>query len=313
MSKFVPHSLPGTIFMQPWWLDIVAKNRWYDIEIKKGFDLKARWPIVLKKKYGFTYIEMPVLTQKLGPWIKKEGDKQETIHSNERSILLELISNLPKFDRLSYNIDESIVSYLPFIWTGFKQKSVTSYRLDKPINPDKVWENLKSSVRRNLRRAQETCEITNNITTRELYDLIEITFNRKKHRLRYSFEMLNELADKAKEENRANIIGVKNRNKELIAAQLFIHDDEVTYYLAGGFDNEKVEAGAVSLGMLEGIKLAVKYDNSFDFEGSSIEGIERFFSSFGSYPMHFHNIQKVSNRYFPISLLKEAQKFYMAV
>ena len=70
--------------MQPWWLDIVAKNRWYDIEIKKGFDLKARWPIV-PKKYGFTYIEMPVLTQKLGPWIKKRvTNKKRFIATKDR-------------------------------------------------------------------------------------------------------------------------------------------------------------------------------------------------------------------------------------
>ncbi len=310
MTELEPHILPGSIFMQPWWLDIVAHGDWADIQIVKGGDLKARWPIVFKTKKGFKHIEMPVLTQKLGPWIKNVSEKQEAIHSNERSVLEELIEKLPDFDRFTYNLDESITNYLPFIWKGFNQRSVTSFRICSPFNSDHIWDNLKSSVRRDIRRARETCSVANDISTSTLYELIEKTFQRNKGTIRYSFETLDTLVIEAKNRNRASLIGIKNSNNEIIAAQLYIHDDNVTYYLAGGFDHEKAVAGAVSYGLFEGIKLANDHSNDFDFEGSSIKGIERFFSSFGSEAIHFHNIQKVSKRYYPIHLLKEVQKMY---
>ncbi|MBO6794884.1 MAG: GNAT family N-acetyltransferase [Balneolaceae bacterium] len=304
-----PHKLPGNIFMQPWWLDVVAKDDWIELKIEKGGDLKARWPIVMRKKMGFVHIEMPVLTQKTGPWIKQESTKQVSLHSNERKLLEELIEKIPSFDRFNLNLDESIINYLPFKWSGFKQSSNTSFRINDPYNSEAVWANFKSTVRRNIRRAQENCTISTNLTSKELYLQIKKTFHRKNKEPSYSFELIDDLINEATKRNRANIIGVLNKNNEVISAQLFIHDDNVTYYLAGGFDNDNIEPGAVSLGMFEGIRLAAARKNAFDFEGSSVNGIEQFFSSFGSIPIHFHNIHKVSNKYLPVYLLKEIRNF----
>lgn len=300
MSSMKPHELPGNIFMQPWWLDVVAPGRWEDIRVEKGGKLFARWPIVQKKEKGFTFITMPVLTQKLGPWIKQSGDKQESLHRTERSMLQELISQLPKFDKFGYNLNENITNYLPFVWAGFTQHSVTSFRFTFPIKSDEIWKKLKSSIRRLIKRADESLIIDSNVSVKELYNMISLTFDRQSKKIPYSEQLLLGLCEEAFERNRATILGAKDSNGELHAAHLFIHDDDVTYYLAGGFNSESEISGAVSLVLWNGIKEAEKRNNSFDFEGSSIESIERYFSSFGAKLIHFHNIQGFSKRFAPI-------------
>lgn len=305
MSSMEPHELPGNIFMQPWWLDVVASGHWKDIRVEKGGQIFARWPIVQKKEKGFTFITMPVLTQKLGPWIKQNAGKQESLHRNERSMLQELISQLPKFDKFGYNLSEDIINYLPFIWTGFTQHSLTTFRFVFPFEHEKVFKQLKSSVRRHIKRAAESLEIDSNLNIEELYEMISLTFERQSKEVPYSKQILFELCEKALEKNRATILGAKDSSGKLHAAHMFIHDDEVTYYLAGGFDPDSEINGAVSFVLWNGIKEAEKRNNCFDFEGSSIESIEYYFSSFGAKPIHFHNIRGVSKRFAPIYYSKK--------
>ena len=65
------------------------------------------------------------------------------------------------------------------------------------------------------------------------------------------------------------------------AASYFVYDEKCCYYLIGGGDPELRTSGASSLLMWEGIKFASTVSGSFDFEGSMIEPIERFFRAFG--------------------------------
>ncbi len=308
MIEMAPHELPGNIFMQSWWLDIVAPDRWEDIRIEKGGEIFARWPIVKKKEKGFIFIQMPVLTQKLGPWIKQTSSKIETIHSTERSMLEKLIGRLPEFDKLTYNLNEDVINYLPFTWEGFTQHSLTTFRFEYPFDTEKVWKKLKSSVRRDIRRAEEQLEIYDDIGVEELYDMVFKTFKRQGLRPPYSKQILTGLCKEALARKRASILGAKDKSGRLHAAQLFIHDDDATYYLAGGFDPESEIPGAVSLVLWNGIKEANRRDNTFDFEGSSIKSIERYFSSFGAKQVYFHNIQAVSKRFAPIYYGKKLLK-----
>ena len=308
MSSMEPHELPGNIFMQPWWLDTVATDCWKDIRVEKGGQIFARWPIIRKKEKGFTFITMPVLTQKLGPWIQESGGKQESLHRNERSLLQELISKLPKFDKFVYNLNEDITNYLPFVWAGFTQQSLTSFRFIYPFKSEEVWSELRSSVRRLIKRADESLTVDTNVSVKELFTMISLTFERQAKKTPYSEQLLQKLCKEAFNRKRATILGARDSDGKLHAAHLFIHDDETTYYLAGGFDADSEIPGAVNLILWNGIKEAEKRNNSFDFEGSSIESIEYFFSSFGAKPIHFHNIQGVSMRFAPIYYGKQLLK-----
>jgi hypothetical protein len=59
----------------------------------------------------------------------------------------------------------------------------------------------------------------------------------------------------------------------------------------------------------ESIKFALEHNKAFDFEGSMIESIEKYFRSFGSFQKPYFNISKVNSKLLKIrSLVKEIIK-----
>jgi len=60
------------IFMQPFWLDSLCEDEmeWDVILYEKGGEIWGSFVYVMKKKYGFTLITMPKVTQILEPYIK---------------------------------------------------------------------------------------------------------------------------------------------------------------------------------------------------------------------------------------------------
>ena len=293
------HELPGSIFTQPWWLDIVAPKQWEDIQIKKGEEIFARMPIVKIKRKGFNMIEMPILTHKMGPWIKETSPKQERRHSNERKLLQELIDELPEVDYFSYNLDTNIQNFLPFVWKGFEQSSLSTFKFEFPFQLEELWKGMKSSVRRGIKRAKEELSLDSQLSISEAYELIEKTFTRQNIRPPFSENILERIFQEANSRNRISIIGARDKQNKLVASQVYIHDDDCTYYIAGGIDSDSNVAGLASYLIWEGINIAHSKNNSFDFEGSSIQSIENFFSTFGAKHCHYHRIYSVSKRFAP--------------
>jgi hypothetical protein len=80
------------------------------------------------------------------------------------------------------------------------------------------------------------------------------------------------------------------------AGALFVWDEERVYYLAGGNDTALRDSGGSSLVIWDGIQLAGSLGLRFDFEGSMIGPIERFFRGFGGVPEPYLHVTHYSRR-----------------
>ena len=76
------------------------------------------------------------------------------------------------------------------------------------------------------------------------------------------------------------------------AGVLIVWDENSAYYLLGGSDPNLRNSGAMSLCMWEAIKFASTVAKKFDFEGSMIESVERFFRAFGAEQKPYFHITK---------------------
>jgi hypothetical protein len=65
------------------------------------------------------------------------------------------------------------------------------------------------------------------------------------------------------------------------AATLLVFDERSAHYLLGGADPRHRGSGAASLLVWDAIQFAAGHSKLFDFEGSMVEGIARFFRGFG--------------------------------
>jgi hypothetical protein len=81
----------------------------------------------------------------------------------------------------------------------------------------------------------------------------------------------------------------------LVACSFCVHDANAAYYLLGGHSAKDGHNGAGTMAMWESILHAKRMGLSgFDFEGSMIPGIERYFRGFGGRLAPYYRINKAT-------------------
>ena len=76
------------------------------------------------------------------------------------------------------------------------------------------------------------------------------------------------------------------------AVAYIVWDEHAAYYLLGGSDPDLRTSGAASLLMWEAIMRARRVTDVFDFEGSMLKPVERFFRAFGARQTPYLNVSR---------------------
>jgi hypothetical protein len=270
-----------TIFEQPWWLDAVAPGQWQLLECEEAGKPAARMMICKKSILGMKVIKMPVLTPFAGPWIS-QTDSASARLSREKRLMSELIQQIPNCDLFFQKFHHRTTNWLPFHWRGFSQTTHYTYVLDNIQDEGGVWDGLHGNIRREIRKARKCCRLRDDLGIDALLAVNAKTFERQGKRLPYSPQLLRRIDAACAEHQCHKLIFATDDTERIHAALMVVWDQESSYYLIGGADPELRTSGAMSLCMLEAIKAASQHVDRFDFEGSMIEPIERFFRGFGA-------------------------------
>jgi len=294
------------IFMQPFWLDSVCQNgmEWDVILCEKGGEVWGSFVYSYIEKFGFRLIIPPKLTQFLGPYIKyPKGQKYYKKLSWEKEIMNYFIDNLPKFDYFNMNFHYSITNWLPFYWRGFKQTTRYTYVVENNLTIEELSKNFETDIRRRRRKAEKLGVIVEKSDDLEmLYNLAYYTFKRQNIKTPYSFDFLKKLYENNKDNIKINLAKYKDK---YIAGNLLLVDDKRVIYLIGGIDSEYKDIGAMDLVLYESVKYALENNKIFDFEGSMIESIEKYFRSFGAVQKPYFNIIKPNHLFKIIECIRQ--------
>ncbi|WP_373073590.1 GNAT family N-acetyltransferase [Sulfurimonas sp.] len=285
------------IFSKDWWLDSVCgKDNWDVLLVEKGGHISASMPYVLKKKAIFNMIVMPKLTQTLGVYIKyPKGQKYYKRLSWEKDMMTKIIKQLPEFDYFTQNFNTSITNWLPFYWNGFEQTTKYTYRIEN-IELDELDNKFETDIRRRRKKAlQLGVEVVESDDIETFYELNTMTFKRKGIEIPYSFELVKKIFESCKKHNSVKMYFAKYDN-QIIAVNFLVYDNNTVYYLMGGIDDTKKDLGGMDLILFDSIKYALENNKAFDFEGSMIENIEKYFRSFGAVQTPFFTITKINSR-----------------
>ncbi len=248
------------IYAYSWYLDIVCDN--WDVLIKD--DYQAVMPLPKRRKYGINYIYQ-------APWIQQLG-----VFSNDyidESIIGEFINSIPKKFRL---ID---VFLNPENRFSNKYISVrNNYIL--PLNSDFVT--IKNNYNKNRKRISKIDFSNFRIDKKgneskflSLYKEQDINYKTHKD----SFEKLQKLLNNSNGD--INIWNVYKKDN-LIAGLCWLKDNNRITYLV---PIATYEAKKENIPTFIVNQLIEEYENSnyiLDFEGSMIEGVAKFYKSFGA-------------------------------
>lgn len=295
------------IFSQYWWLDAVCGHENWDVAIiEKGDHIEAALPYMRANKFGLRFITMPPLTKTLGPWLRAYDGKKGAQYAHQKELFTKLIKSLPRFDYFCQNFHASITNWLPFFWQGFKQTTWYTYVLDNLGELEGIFDGFQGNIRREIKKARQRYKlhIRWDIDIESFYDLYKKTFLRQKMRVPHSKKIIFRVDKACRSRNTSKIIGAQDNAGRIHAAHYIIWDPHSAYYLMGGSDPELRNSGANSLCMWEAIRFASKVTQKFDFEGSMIEPIERFFRGFGAKQIPYFRITSETKRMIRLRALK---------
>ncbi|MFH1924094.1 MAG: GNAT family N-acetyltransferase [Planctomycetota bacterium] len=290
------------IFDEPWWLDAVAPGRWAAAEVRKGDQLVARMPYVTRRKYGQTFIINPELTPTLGPWFKSSNVKYAKRLGEEKELIASLLAQLPPHAYCSIACHPSITNVLPFHWAGFRLRVRYTYTIPDLSDRDRIWTGLLTNVRGYIRKAKKHVVVRDDLGLDKFVETYEKTFLRQGRKLPFSRVLLERLDDALARQGQRRIFFAVDAREHVHAVVYLVWDNRAAYHLMAGGDPELRSSGAASLLAWQAIQHAATVSKVFDFEGSMIEPIERFFRAFGAIQRPYYKVTRATNFFMKVAM-----------
>lgn len=278
------------LFFQHWYLDAVANDEEWDVvSYHANNQINAVLPFHYKKKLGFSKIVIPILQPYLGVFLySDENIKVEDSESSGRKAITECLVQLPKMDDIRMKLMSNIQNWLPFYWQRFQQTTRYTYLIDKPTI-------YKDSLQRQINKAKKIIQIQEGNDIDEIFPLLNHTFEKKGTKNLYSKAELIKFDTALQQHQSRKILKAIDNQHNVIAFIYLVWDISVVYYLFGGLDDKHKISGAKSLLFDTAINFALSTNRVFNFEGSMIEGVERFFRSFGGQLTPYHSVWRTDN------------------
>jgi Acetyltransferase (GNAT) domain len=290
----------SSLFGQPWWLDAVAPGAWGEATVSRNGAVVARlpWAVDRLPVRGVKLVRLgsPKLTPFLIPELELGSGKPATRLAREHELLDALIAQLPRFDYLSYTFAPSFTNWLPFYWKGFRGSLRVTYVLDDVTDLESVWNGMTEATRRSIRKAEKTVRVQEDRDVSRLAAAVRSTFERQRRRTPFSHELLGRLDAAVRANDAGTVLTAVDHAGAVHASLMVVWDDARSYYLAGGSQSEQLGSGAQSLLLWQAVRHASTRTRSFDFEGSMIPGVARFFRGFGSRPEPYVHVTGTSRR-----------------
>ncbi|MDP4207729.1 MAG: peptidoglycan bridge formation glycyltransferase FemA/FemB family protein [Bacteroidota bacterium] len=247
-----------------WFLDIVSPG-W---EALVEDDYRSVMPLPSKQKYGLHYLIQPRFTQQLGIF-SPQPVTRETVRSFLRRIP-------KKFVWCNINLNQANCEE-----TIFKFTLRTNYELDLQAGYENIVKRYNENTRRNLKKAASSgINVELSDDTAFFVELYQQQSNVKHEGI--AIEQFYQLIQKSFDKGIGRIALAKNVRNEIVAGAFYLEDRERLIYLASFTTSWGQDASAMFLIMDRMIEGSLSQFNIFDFEGSMVPGIARFFKGFGA-------------------------------
>ncbi|MEG1544137.1 MAG: GNAT family N-acetyltransferase [Tannerellaceae bacterium] len=282
------------LFSRDWWLDAACgETNWEVLLLEQKGRVQAALPLYIPHK---GIVSMPPYTQTMGPWFAEGADdtKYTTLLSQRQALSKTLIEGLSIYPHFLQNFSPQITDWLPFYWAGYRQTTRYTYQLRDLSDPSRLWDGMSQHTRRNIIKAREKHQITvkKGISITDFLQIQNKTFERQGISSPQSTTTLERLIAVSRSRGQGDLWGGYDAEGRLHAAAFIIWQKNSAYYLAGGGDPALRDSGAHSLVLWETIQQTATQSCLFDFEGSMLPGVERFFREFGAQQTPYFTISR---------------------
>lgn len=284
----------GSVFNSLEWLSSYVKDVVTYGIYDKGGKLIGCFNLAFDKKMGVRWIKTPPFSPTIGLAFKNPSSNSAKKNSFAKSIYKLLASFLSDFKGALCTIclGEEHKDMQPFIWANFKVIPNYTYHLSlKEKSESNLTQTFSPERRNDIKKA-----IKDGIVCKETTDMsfikkmVEYTYDRKHKTLQV--DALNNMLSRFGKDGKCYSL-VSFMNDEPLAATFVGYDKKTAFYLLGGYNPNKKHQGAGALAVLKSIEKAIELGvDTFDFEGSMLPEVEKYFRGFGGDMVGYASINK---------------------
>jgi hypothetical protein len=281
------------LFAQDWWLDAVCgKENWRVITASSG-DYDLALPVYEVKIKGIRRLVQPPWTQ-YHYLCDLNGQFSNIQDTYQRNITLkEFLESFPSTPIVEINLNPQFQDGLGFQWAGFHLQTRYSMMIEVH-QKEMLFEGYSKNLRRNIKAAQRLYTVEPSSDASLLYQVIQETLVRKKAGVQPEQEVIHRMFEALLERKQGRFFVAREADKSVAGGVLVAWDDAYTYYIIGGQQSQKGKPSPHSILMHTFISESLAAGRTFDFCGSMIPGVARFFSSFGAKTRSFLQVSKYS-------------------
>jgi hypothetical protein len=262
----IENSIQSKIYAFSWYLDIVADN-WDALVLN---DYEAVMPIPWRKKYGIKYVYQPL-------WILEIGIFSCDINLNLEPFLNSLFGKF-KFVACRLNSKNIFSSNKEYLLD--KQFQVLSLKKDY----ETIFNQFRKDRKKDLRKAVHLNLIENwNDKSDKLIALFKNNVGKRTPNiLENDYVILEKLIASCLEKKRGEILSIYDKDNYLVASGFFLINKGSVTILVSSTDFENRNNGANTFLIDRAIFKYHKNFKTFNFGGSSMQSIAKYFLSFGA-------------------------------
>jgi hypothetical protein len=283
----------NAIFQQPWWLDAVAPGQWAEVTCEHDGRIVARLPYVVRGRRGLRILTQSSLTHTLGPWVEPSSAKPSRALAREHELLAQLEAALPPARAFSQQFSPLMLNALPFHWAGYRLEVRYTSRLQDLRSADALWDGLRDNVRREIRKARKRVEVVDDLGVDQFHNVLSKTYARQRIPTPHSLAELERLESACARRGAGAMLFARDDAGQVHAVAWVVWDQRGAYYLLAGADPRLRASGASSLLMWEAITRSREVTDIFDFHGSMLQPVERFFRAFGGQQTPYLSVTRI--------------------
>ena len=264
----------GLLYACSWYLDCVSPG-WEAIVAN---DYEYVFPVPVKRKYKLPYIVQPFLAQQLGLFGKGECSE---------NMLHDCLSKLPSY---SYEINLNYANFLD------DAQLMTNLILPLDKSYTTIRKNYSTNTLRNIRKAEKNAYTFREVSVNDFL----MAYNSVEHPdSSVSLELIEQVITKGYEQSNIRCCALLNSTDQPVSGLAYGWFKNRIIYLFPFSTAEGKAGSAMFLLVDELLRQHAGSDLIFDFEGSMIEGVARFYKGYGAQP----EIYRIARRLRPSFLV----------
>ncbi len=263
------------------WLEIQGKGC-QSYGMFKGTEMVASFHLYHYTRLGKHFLINPPMSPHCGFQARLSGEKMYSRQSEMKRLLTAMAQFLKteyKSAFFDFSFPPEVIDVQPFQWKGFHALPRYTYLLHLDRTEEELLKQMSTERRKNIRNALEAgYEVSANSNQDAVVSLVGLTL--KKAGAPFNPDLLRSLLDIGDDEVYSLVI---SKNGKPLSAVVTVHDAHRAYYIAGGHSADNGDALAGTLALWMAIHEAQMCGcKQFDFLGSSVPAIEKYFRAFGA-------------------------------